>query len=69
LPPLAYWEARNIRVRIGPLRITWLLTVVLAAFVIFVHCIAEVGGLDDPVRQPNQAAPTVSATPSATPVP
>jgi hypothetical protein len=38
-------------------RFAWFLLVALAAFVIFVECIADVGGDDDPIREP---APTIS---------
>jgi hypothetical protein len=50
-------------VRIGPVRITWLATAVLATFVLFAYCIATVGGEDDPVRQPTQPTPEASASP------
>lgn len=38
---------RNIISRLG-----WVLLALLAAFVIFVECIAEVGGSVDPIPQP-----------------
>jgi hypothetical protein len=51
--------------RLGSLRITWILLAVLATFVLFIHCLAEVGGEDDAIPRP---VPTVApvSTPSPT---
>lgn len=38
--------------RVGPLRIMWIAIAVLSAFIIFVQCLADVGGEHDPVEQP-----------------
>jgi len=49
--------------KIGPLRIIWVVLALLAAFVIFVECIAKVGGGSDSLPKPH-----VTAVPAATPV-
>lgn len=41
--------------RLRAIRIGWLLLALLAAFVIFVECLADIGGDQEPIRQP---APT-----------
>lgn len=38
--------------RVGFVRIVWLILAALAAFVIFVECFADVGGGHDPILQP-----------------
>jgi hypothetical protein len=38
--------------RIGRIRLVWVFLVVLATFVIFVECIATVGGSPDPISRP-----------------
>jgi hypothetical protein len=42
--------------KIGRLRIVWIFLVLLAAFVIFVQCIADVGGAAIPHPTPTPAA-------------
>ncbi len=49
--------------KIGPLRIIWMVLALLAAFVIFVECIAKVGGGSDSLPKPQTTTP-----PAATPV-
>lgn len=44
-------------VRLGMVRIAWLVLAILAAFVIFVECMAEVGGDATPIEKPR---PTVT---------
>jgi hypothetical protein len=50
---------------LGRLKLLWIALVVLAAFVIFIQCIAEVGGGSNAVPQPRvtQGAPA-QATPN-----
>jgi hypothetical protein len=38
--------------RLGFFRVAWLVLALLAAFVIFVECLANVGGDSDPIREP-----------------
>jgi hypothetical protein len=42
--------------RIGVVRFAWIVLAVLAAFVIFVECLADVGGDHEPIQQPHPTA-------------
>jgi len=53
-------------VRIGSVRLVWLFLAALAAFVIFVECIATVGGSPDAIPHPTA---TAEAPATDTPVP
>ena len=44
--------------RIGFLHLSWLVLGILAAFVIFVECLADAGGDAAPVEQPTPTAAT-----------
>jgi hypothetical protein len=48
--------------KIGKLRIVWVFLVLLAAFVIFVQCLAEVGGATIP--QPTHTPAPVATAPA-----
>ena len=55
--------------RIGPIRIIWIILALLAAFVIFVECLAKTGGGPDPLPRaganPTPAAKLVTERASA----
>lgn len=44
--------------RLGFVRISWLVLTILAAFVIFVECLADAGGDAAPILQPTPTAAT-----------
>ena len=48
--------------RLGRLRVIWFLLVLLAAFVLFIQCLANVGGGADPIPRPT-AVPAATAPP------
>jgi hypothetical protein len=45
-------------VRLGFVRFSWLVLALLAAFVIFVECMADAGGDAAPIEQPTPTAAT-----------
>jgi hypothetical protein len=52
-------------VKIGAIRIVWIFLALLAAFVIFIQCIAEVGG----EAIPKSTSPAISPVPTVTATP
>ncbi|MDO8615637.1 MAG: hypothetical protein Q7T33_07865 [Dehalococcoidia bacterium] len=54
--------------RIGALKLVWIVLILLAAFVVFVECIAQVGGRDEPLPRPLYTPPPAS-TPAQSAVP
>ena len=52
--------------RIGPIRIVWIVLALLAAFVIFVECLAKTGGGSGSLPRAG-ANPTPAATPVTEP--
>lgn len=41
--------------RVGRVRLIWVLLVLLAAFVLFTECIADIGGNAEPIPRPPQS--------------
>ena len=62
--PLVTQTAKRHHLRIGALRLVWIVLILLAAFVLFVECIAQVGGRDDPLPRPLSTPPPASSTPT-----
>ncbi len=46
--------------RLGPIRILWVVLLLLAAFVVFIEVIADVGGSAEPLTVPAQPVPSPS---------
>ncbi len=51
--------------KIGPLRIVWIVLILLAAFVVFVECIAEAGDRGEALPRPAYTPPPEVYRPAA----